>query len=314
MKSQPVKFGTKATRSTPGYTFRPDGQGEQTPTVNLTAAIEGEARSSQTRPSEQSNNRYVEGQEQSSVPPIGTPYQPPFDTRGDMTTVEGEQRVLDRANACMVAAQNAADRFRREHPECAAPVGGQLPFVPMAIPLIVPTELNAMLVWTGDRGRTRSEMVFCSVASTADPAGGTFANIACVDKNGVRIPSSSIIAFDARIAQPNPALTPIPRDPLNPLPPAPQGCAAIPARITSQADIDVWNAANPTCPPLPRFTEMCPVPSPFPTTQAEADAWTLEHPRCPVVEPQAAPKKMSWLGPAALAAAAVVAVVIVTRK
>ena len=305
MKSQPVKFGTKATRSTPGYTFRPEGQGEQTPTVNLTAAIEGEARSSQTRPSEQSNNRYVEGQEQSSVPPIGTPYQPPFDTRGDMTTVEGEQRVLDRANACMVAAQNAADQFRREHPECAGPVAGQAAGEK-------PAMLNTMLAWFDERNMNRSDLVYCALPVMMKN-GSLVRDPRCVDRNGTRIPASKIIGGSAREPVPNPALTPNPRNPDDP-PPAPQGCNVIPARITSQDDINSWNAAHRDCDPLPPFTQMCPVPSPFPTTQAEADEWNSEHSRCPVVEPRPAPKKMSWLGPAALAAAAVVAVVIVTRK
>lgn len=57
----------------------------------------------------------------------------------------------------------------------------------------------------------------------------------------------------------------------------------LPGRFASQAEIDAWNRANPSCPPLPTFGELCPVPATPLRERAEIEAWNAAHPSCPPI-------------------------------
>lgn len=154
---------------------------------------------------------------------------------------------------------------------------------PVTVTPVVVKPPNARLVWKED-GATRSDNGYCTGAIVDSRPQGE-----CFDLHGTRIQNSDIL-FARALS--NIALPPDPRPDCRPV------------RVSSQADVDAWNAAHPTCTPMPSFEAMCPTTG-RPTDRDGIIAWNTAHPQCaPITVP---PAKKSIVGPVVLGVGALIA-------
>lgn len=105
-------------------------------------------------------------------------------------------------------------------------------------------------------------------------------------------PHPAVVKESRRVFEGQPGDRPPPLSVATPveLPPAPPDCSALPASLSSQADVDAWNARRPPgCPPLLPYATLCELPPPSITEREEIIRWNQAHPYCPPIPVPAAP-------------------------